>query len=136
LLIAFLAGPVVRGLLNLVRSLVRRVGSLVRATRFRFETSWRVEAAELVDALPAFDDLPEDLLSDLAGRIRLHVLRPGEPVFRQGDRPDAFYIVRRGTVQIEDEDPDTGDTRVLRTMARGESFGEMGLLGSHRRQAT
>ena len=109
---------------------------MVRSLRFKLETSWRVEAAELIDALPAFDDLPEDVLSDLAGRIRLRILNPGEPVFRQGDRPDAFYVVRRGSVQIEDEDPETGDVRVLRTMGRGESFGEMGLLGAHRRQAT
>ena len=136
LLVAFLAGPVIRGLLNLIRSLLRRAGGVIRAIRFRLETSWRVEAAELIDALPAFDDLPEDVLSDLAGRIRLRILRAGEPVFRQGDRPDAFYVVRRGAVQIEDEDPETGDTRLLRTMTRGESFGEMGLLGSHRRQAT
>jgi CRP-like cAMP-binding protein/Zn-dependent protease len=136
LLAAFLAGPVIRGLLNLLRLLLRRIGGLVRAIRFRLETTWRVEAAELIDNLPAFDDLPEDVLSDLAGRVHLRILRAGEPVFRQGDRPDAFYVVRTGTVQIEDEDPETGDTRVLRTMARGESFGEMGLLGSHRRQAT
>jgi CRP-like cAMP-binding protein/Zn-dependent protease len=136
LLAAFLAGPVIRGLLNLIRLLLRRIGGLVRAVRFRLETTWRVEAAELIDELPAFDDLPEDVLSDLAGRVGLRILRAGEPVFRQGDRPDAFYVVRTGTVQIEDEDPETGDTRVLRTMMRGESFGEMGLLGSHRRQAT
>ena len=136
LLAAFLAGPVIRGLLNLLRLLLRRIGGLVRAVRFRLETTWRVEAAELIDELPAFDDLPEDVLSDLAGRVHLRILRAGEPVFRQGDQPDAFYVVRTGTVQIEDEDPETGDTRVLRTMTRGESFGEMGLLGSHRRQAT
>ena len=136
LLIAFLAGPVIRGLLKLARSLFRRANGLISTIRFRFETSWRVEAAELIDALPAFDDLPEELLSDLAGRVRLRVLQPGEPIFRQGDRPDAFYVVRRGTVQIEDEDPEKGDTRVIRTMSQGESFGEMGLLGSHRRQAT
>ena len=136
LLIAFLAGPVIRGLLKLARSLLRRANGVISAIRFRFETSWRVEAAELIDALPAFDDLPEELLSDLAGRVRLRVLQPGEPIFRQGDRPDAFFVVRRGTVQIEDEHPETGDTRVIRTMSQGESFGEMGLLGSHRRQAT
>jgi len=136
LLGAFLAGPIIRGLLKLARSLVRRVGGLIRAVRFRLETTWRVEAAQLIDDLPAFDDLPEDVLSDLAGRARLRILHAGEPIFRQGDQPDAFYVVRRGTVQIEDEDPETGDTRVLRTMTRGESFGEMGLLGSHRRQAT
>ena len=136
LLAAFLAGPVIRGLLNLLRVLLRRIGGLVRAIRFRLETTWRVEAAELIDELPAFDDLPEDVLSDLAGRVHLKILRAGEPVFRQGDRPDAFYVVRTGSVQIEDEDPESGDTRVIRTMSRGESFGEMGLLGSHRRQAT
>jgi CRP-like cAMP-binding protein/Zn-dependent protease len=136
LLAAFLAGPVIRGLLNLIRSLLRRVAGVFRAIRFRIETSWRVEAAELIDELPAFDDLPEEVLSDLAGRVRLRILRAGEPIFRQGDQPDAFYVVRKGTVQIEDEDPETGDTRLLRTMGRGESFGEMGLLGSHRRQAT
>jgi CRP-like cAMP-binding protein/Zn-dependent protease len=136
LLGAFLAGPIFRGLLNLLRSVGRRAGGVIRAVRFRLETEWRVEAAQLIDALPAFEDLPEDVLSDLAGRVRLRILRPGEPAFRQGDQPDAFYVVRAGTVQIEDEDPTTGDARVLRTMARGESFGEMGLLGSHRRQAT
>jgi len=136
LLGAFLAGPIFRGLLNLIRSLGRRAGGVVRTVRFRLETAWRVEAAQLIDGLPAFDDLPEDVLSDLAGRVRLRILRPGEPVFRQGDRPDAFYVIRNGAVQIEDQDPTTSDTRVLRTMARGESFGEMGLLGSHRRQAT
>ena len=136
LLGAFLAGPVVRGLLNLARTVARRIRSVIRAIRFRLETSWRVEAAELIDALPAFDDLPEDVLSDLAGRVRLRQVRPGEPVFRQGDRTDAFYVIRSGTVQVEDEDPGTGDTRVLRTMSRGESFGEMGLLAAHRRQAT
>jgi Zn-dependent protease len=103
LLGAFLAGPIIRGLLKLARSFVRRVSGLVRAVRFRLETTWRVEAAELIDALPAFDDLPEEVLSDLAGRVRLGIMRPGEPIFRQGDRPDAFYIVRRGSVRIEDE---------------------------------
>ena len=136
LLAAFLAGPIIRGLLKLARSLIRRVSALVRAVRFRLETTWRVEAAQLIDALPAFDDLPEEVLSDLAGRVRLRILHAGEPIFRQGDQPDAFYVIRTGTVQIEDEDPETGDTRGLRTMTRGESFGELGLLGSHRRQAT
>ncbi len=136
LLGAFLAGPILRGFLNLLRTVWRRLRALARGIRFKLETSWRVEAAELIDALPAFDDLSEDVLSDLAGRVSLRIVRPGEPVFRQGDRPDAFYVVRNGSVAIEDEDAESGDVRVLRTMARGESFGEMGLLGAHRRQAT
>jgi cAMP-dependent protein kinase regulator len=41
----------------------------------------------------------------------MRILRAGEPVFRQGDQPDAFYVVRKGTVQIEDEDRESGSHR-------------------------
>ena len=132
----FLAGPAIRGLITLGRTTARRLRGLWRRLKFRFETSWRVEAAEMIDALPAFDELPEDVLSDLAGRVRLVSLRPGEPIFRQGDRPTAFYVVRRGTLDVEEEDPDTGDTVVLRTVTRGEAFGELGLIQSAPRAAT
>ena len=132
----FVTGPAIRGLITLARTMIKRLRMLWRKIRFRFETSWRVEAARMIDALPAFDELPEDVLSDLAGRVRLVAYRPGAPVFRQGDRPDAFYVVRNGTLRIEEEHPDTGDTVVLRTLIRGDSFGELGLLQSAPRAAT
>jgi CRP-like cAMP-binding protein/Zn-dependent protease len=132
----FLAGPLLRGLVSLVRTVWRRGAGLVRKLRFRLETQWRVEAAELIDALPAFADLPEDILSDLAGRVKLIAVRPGQSVFRQGERADAFYVIRAGEVAIETEDPDTGDMETLRVMRRGESFGELGLLEAAPRTAT
>ena len=95
LLVAFLAGPAIRGVIQLVRALLRRVRAIVRGLVFRAETKWRIEAAELVDELPAFDDLPVETLNDLAGRIALRRIRAGQPVFRQGDRPTAFYVVRQ-----------------------------------------
>ena len=49
-------------------------------------------------------------------------------VFHRGDDADSFYVVRRGRAVIEDDDPDTGDTRVISTLTRGDSFGELGLL--------
>jgi CRP-like cAMP-binding protein/Zn-dependent protease len=132
----FVAGPLLRGLIALVRALARRVRTLVRAIRFRLQSRWRVEAARLIDAMPLFDDLPAEVLSDLAGRVRLRVFPAGRPVFRQGDRPDAFYVVRRGTLVVVEEDPDTGKERVLRTLGRGESFGEIGLIDGSSRTAT
>jgi CRP-like cAMP-binding protein/Zn-dependent protease len=129
-------GPVIRGLLAAARALARRLKAIADRVRFRMEESWRVEAAELIDALPAFDDLPEDVLSDLAGRVKLRTIRPGYAVFRAGDRGDAFYVVRSGEVTVEDEDPGTGDVQVLRTLGRGESFGELGLLEAAPRKAT
>jgi CRP-like cAMP-binding protein/Zn-dependent protease len=132
----FVIGPVIRGLFALLGSVARRIRGIVRRIRFRLETSWRVEAAELVDALPIFDDVPVDILNEVAGRVRLRVLKPNQAVFRQGDRPTAFYIVRRGVLEVVEEDPDTGKDRQIRTLARGESFGELGLVTNAPRAAT
>jgi CRP-like cAMP-binding protein/Zn-dependent protease len=130
------AGPLVRGALALVRALWRRLRALWEGLRFRLERAWRIEAARMIDALPLFEDLPEELLGDLAGRVRLRGFAPGQPVIRQGDRPDAFYVVRRGALHVLEEDADTGDERVLRTLGPGDSFGELGLLEGAPRAAT
>jgi CRP-like cAMP-binding protein/Zn-dependent protease len=131
-----LFGPLIRGLLSLARTTWRRMRAFYRSVRFKLETGWRVEAAELIDALPAFDDLPDEILSDLAGRVRLLAVRRGQPVFRQGDRAEAFYVVRRGQLDIETEHPETGDTQVLTILHRGDAFGELGLLQATPRSAT
>ena len=129
-------GPVIRGAISLSRSIARRVRAVWRRIRFRLETRWRVEAAELVDALPMFDDVPVDVLDELAGRVRLRTLARNQPVFRQGDRPTAFYVVRRGVLEVVEEDPDTGNERSIRTLGRGGSFGELGLISNALRAAT
>jgi CRP-like cAMP-binding protein/Zn-dependent protease len=135
LALAFI-GPLIRGLITLGRTIYKRAKDVIGRMRFRLERSWRVEAASLIDALPAFDDLDADVLSDLAGRVELVSVRDGQTVFRQGDLADAFYVVGSGTVRIEDEDPDQGDTRILTTLHRGDAFGELGLLGAAPRAAT
>ena len=129
-------GPVIRGAISLSRSIARRLRAIWRRIRFRLETRWRVEAAELVDALPVFDDVPVDVLDELAGRVRLRTLASSQPVFRQGDRPTAFYVVRRGVLDVVEEDPDTGEERSIRTLGRGDSFGELGLISNASRAAT
>ena len=51
------------------------------------EDGWQDALNNMLDfnnlpALPVFDDLPEDVLSDLAGRVRLRSYPAGKPVFR------------------------------------------------------
>jgi len=132
----FVAGPVIRGLIGLLRAVIRRVKAIAQAIRFRLQTRWRVEAATMIDAMPMFEDIPEDTLSDLAGRVRLKTVAAGKPVIRQGDRPEAFYVVRRGTLHVVEEDPGSGKERVLRTLGSGASFGELGLVDGAARSAT
>ena len=96
----FVAGPAIRGLITLIRTTIKSLRTLWRRIKFRFETSWRVEAAEMIDALPAFDELPDDaLVRSRRPRPTDRLSAPGQPVFRQGDRPDAFYVVRTGTLR-------------------------------------
>jgi len=132
----FVAGPLLRGGIALARLVLRKVRGAIDSVRFRLQTRWRIEAAELIDGSQLFDDLPEDVLSDLAGRVILRRYPAGKPVFRQGDRPEAFYVVRRGTLQVVEEDPDTGKERVIATLARGDTFGELGLIDGAPRSAT
>ena len=135
-LILFLAGPIIRALISLTRIAYRKLKNLTDTFRFRLQTKWRVEAAHTIDRSPMFDDLPEELLSDLAGRVALGRYPPGKPIFRQGDRPDAFFVVRTGTLQVVEEDPETGKDRVLRTLGPGDMFGELGLINGAPRSAT
>jgi CRP-like cAMP-binding protein len=136
-LTVFLLNPVIRGGINAIRALVARIRNTLRRVKFRMERKWRVEAAELIDQLPLFDDVPEDVLSDLAGRVRLRTYRPGQPVVRQGERAEAFYVVRRGVLQVVEEDPESGEeVRTLRVLGPGEAFGELGLTEASPRAAT
>jgi len=132
----FILGPLIRGLVNLLRSLFRRLRSLYRAIRFRMQLRWRVEAAAMIDALPAFQDIPEEVLNDLAGRVKLREYPNGKAVFRQGDEADALFVVRRGEVQLVEEDAATGQERIMKTLHRGESFGELALMMGSDRSAT
>jgi CRP-like cAMP-binding protein len=132
----FILGPIIRGLLNLLRSVLKSLKALFQRLRFRLQLKWRVEAAEMIDALPAFRDIPAEVLNDLAGRVQLRPYSKGKAVFRQGAEADAFYVVRKGEVQIVEEDASAGTTRVMKTLHRGESFGELALLMEADRSAT
>jgi putative peptide zinc metalloprotease protein len=131
----FLASPIIRGLLALARAIGRRLGSWLQSARFRAQLRWRIEAAELLDSLPLFDDLPVDVLNDVAGRVERLEVGPGTAVVRQGDTADAFYLIRQGTLEVVEVDAD-GTERVAQTLGAGESFGEIGLVTGARRNAT
>jgi CRP-like cAMP-binding protein/Zn-dependent protease len=135
-LAVFIAGPLLRGLIKLLRAVGREVRAVGRRIRFRLETGWRVEASELIDALPMFEDIPVDALNEIAGRVRLRDLGDGQSAFRQGDRPDAFYVVRKGVLEVVEEDAESGEERRIRDLGRGDSFGELGLVTAAPRAAT
>jgi putative peptide zinc metalloprotease protein len=134
-LIAFLAGPIIRGLIALARAFGRRAGTWLQGFRFRAQRRWRIEAAELLDELPLFDDLPVEILNDIAGRVERVQVGPGVAAVRQGERADAFYVIRKGMLDVVEEDDD-GTERDVQTLHAGQSFGELGLATGAHRNAT
>jgi putative ABC transport system ATP-binding protein len=79
-----------------------------------------------------------DTMSDdsrVAGTPALLQYAPGEAVVRQGDPGDRFYLIRRGRVSVERDDPQFG-TRLLAVLGRGDFFGEVALMTGEPRNAT
>ncbi len=62
-------------------------------------------------------------------------LAPGEVLFRQGDQSDVVYLLREGEIEILREHAD-GSDELIRVMAPGSYFGELGPMLNMPRSAT
>src|SRR5262245_2312249 len=67
----------------------------------------------------------------LMGELRS--FRAGEPIIRTGETGDAMYVLIDGTAEVRVQV--RGHTRPVRTVRRGDVFGEMGLIRRHERTA-
>ena len=56
----------------------------------------------------------------------------GATIFQQGDSGDCAYFIRKGTVEVVDEETNS----TVRTLAAGEYFGEIALVTNQPRTAT
>jgi CRP-like cAMP-binding protein/Zn-dependent protease len=135
ILIATVLGPLIQGAGKAARATWARLRIYLRQLRFLSEIRWRREAGELIAELPILSDVPTETLNELAGRIKLRGYGAGETVVRQGERGDAFFVVRSGRLLVVDESAG-GEGRILRYLSRGEAFGEVALTEAHTRRAT
>ncbi|MGH3440013.1 MAG: MDR family MFS transporter, partial [Sciscionella sp.] len=109
------------------------------ASRFEPPTSQQaavpVEAlvtdeADLLGQLPLFAGLDAVTLAELGNRVEEVELEAGSYLFHAGDTSDSLYVIRRGRLQVLQEDI------VLRELGRGEVVGELGLLVDAPRSAS
>lgn len=77
--------------------------------------------------IPIFRPLPAAFLSKLAHRIRSETYADGQLILQKGHPGRAFFVVRRGTVEILDF-ADTQMASVVSTLRGGDCFGEMSIL--------
>ncbi len=72
---------------------------------------------------------PDDFSLLLGPDIPSRYFNAGEVIFREGDRADEFYVIRRGEIEIR-----SGE-RLLETLGANEIFGEMALIDAAPRSA-
>jgi CRP-like cAMP-binding protein len=135
LLALLVLGPLAHGLGDATRSIGRWTRAQAAAARFRAERGWRVKAGAMIAALPQTADLSTEDLNDVAGRVRRRQVSAGEAIVRQGDPPDAFYLIRRGRCAVIEEAPGGGESVIAR-LDPGATFGELALLEGTPRSAT
>lgn len=133
---------------TIVYEMLRNVLDILRRNRkFKAEMERKYRERALSNHLrsvPVFADLPDDFINELRDKVQLLSFGPGEDITRQGDKADAFYLVRMGHVKVYQQYGD-GKGMVLSYLSRSQFFGEIGLLseltdgaaaGSGRRNAT
>lgn len=98
----------------------------------RSESESPVAALRQVDFLADLEDAELDLLRP---DVREAVFGRAEVVCREGDAGDAFFVLRRGTVEVVARGADGRDTHVA-DLAAPAFFGEMALLTGEARSAT
>jgi NADH dehydrogenase len=98
-----------------------------------FSRKLKVGLSWLLDVLIPTETVQLRLNSPSA-LTQLH-FEPGETIFRQNDVGDSFYMILQGEAEVCLE-LDGQPPQRLTTMASGEFFGEMALLGRQPRSAT
>jgi CRP-like cAMP-binding protein/formate hydrogenlyase subunit 6/NADH:ubiquinone oxidoreductase subunit I len=84
--------------------------------------------------VPMFAELSPEFIERMMENVKLMRLSPGQVIVKQGEPADSFYLVRIGFVKVTEKYP--GGEMVIAYLSRGDSFGEIGLLGSGARTAT
>lgn len=92
------------------------------------------ETAEQLRRVNWFVDLPDELFSELAQKVRKRALKKGEVLFNKGDEGSALFIINAGRVNIVTQDPQDHEV-VLNQVGAGEIIGEMALLDYEPRSA-
>jgi CRP/FNR family transcriptional regulator, cyclic AMP receptor protein len=89
---------------------------------------------ELLQAMPLFGGIREEILEFLLGLCREVAVAPGEFFFREEDEAQSMFVLLQGqAVVVKSWD---GHGYVLMNLARGDCFGEMSLMDMRRRSAS
>jgi cGMP-dependent protein kinase len=83
-----------------------------------------------LNSVPLFEILTNEQKERIITNLVLTIYQPGEHIVTEGETGDLFYIIKEGQVRC------TKEGREVRTMTKGDYFGEQALLYNCLRTAT
>jgi hypothetical protein len=84
----------------------------------------------LLKKVSIFENIPHQLLADVAILLTERTASPQQKIIEKGERGDSLYFIARGRAQVHD------GPKLLRVMGENEFFGELSLLDSEPRAAS
>ena len=85
---------------------------------------------DLVKQVPLFSDLNERELKQVAGSMKERTFHAGDHITEEGKGGVGFFVIADGTAKVSIGGQD------VRTIGRGDYFGEIGLIADIDRTAT
>jgi CRP-like cAMP-binding protein len=85
---------------------------------------------------PAFHRIPPANIAQIIACVEQVEFGAGEPIIRQGEAGDYYYVVTDGICQVVLQDPNGLGERELDRIGQGQGFGEEALVSGDPRNAT
>ncbi|XP_023294597.2 cGMP-dependent protein kinase, isozyme 2 forms cD5/T2 isoform X2 [Lucilia cuprina] len=95
----------------------------------------QAEYTDFLKSVPIFKNLQEDTLIKISDILEETHYQQGDYIVRQGARGDTFFIISKGTVRVTIKLPNTQEEKFIRTLSKGDFFGEKALQGDDLRTA-
>lgn len=89
----------------------------------------QAEYTDFLKSVPIFKNLPEDTLIKISDVLEETYYNQGDYIIRQGARGDTFFIISKGEVKVTIKQPNTSEEKYIRTLRKGDFFGEKALQG-------
>lgn len=85
--------------------------------------SEQLEVASFLAQYPPFDELPEEVVNDVACQVEISYYRAGSDVYQFGAEIRELCVIRSGAVEVYRRDGD-----LYNRLSEGDLFGQLGLL--------
>ncbi|XP_046405262.1 cGMP-dependent protein kinase, isozyme 2 forms cD4/T1/T3A/T3B isoform X1 [Ischnura elegans] len=95
----------------------------------------QAEYTDFLKSVPIFKNLPEDTLIKISDVLEETYYNEGDYIIRQGARGDTFFIISKGKVKVTIKQGNNLQEVFIRTLQKGDFFGEKALQGDDLRTA-